>query len=402
VNATDSDSSPHAPDERAIDGRRLLTAARQLFPIACFAIVPAVLLVALIHFEVGRPTPVAFWDFHAFWRAGHAVLHGRSPYPPARASVLAHESSFVYPAPAAIAMAPFALLPFKVSATLFAFILIGSLVLALRLVGVTDWRCYGIALVSAPVENALVLDAISPILALGLALVWRYRDRAIPAACAVAGLVVLKLFLWPFLLWFAFTRRLGTALMAVALIATTSLVSWAIIGFDGFRAYPDVLQILSRLLEGKGYTPVALALSLGAGTTVSRILPLLIGVPALAVLALRGRRPGADAWTFALATGATFALTPIAWLHYFVLLYIPIAIVRPRLSWLWCAPLLLWILGGQSTQSPIWDKQIDYTSLALSPRIGHAPQIIYALVVVTAILLIVGLAARPSRPQKAL
>ena len=61
--------------------------------------------------------PDAYWDFHTFWRAGNAVLHGVSPYPPARASVLAHENSFVYPAPAALAMVPFALLPFNVSAT---------------------------------------------------------------------------------------------------------------------------------------------------------------------------------------------------------------------------------------------------------------------------------------------
>jgi Glycosyltransferase family 87 len=401
VSAANSDSTAHAPGKRAIGGG-LLVAARQLLLILFFVILPAVFLVALVIKELYQPSNLAFWDFHAFWRAGHAVLDGRTPYPPARASVLAQEDSFVYPAPAAIVMAPFALLPFKVSAALFAFALIGSLVLALRLVGVKDLRCYGIALISAPFANSLVLGAISPILALGLAVVWRYRDRLVPAACAVAGLVVLKLFLWPLLLWFAFTRRLATAFVAIALVAVSSLVSWAIIGFDGFRAYPDVLRILTRLLEGKGYTLVALGLSLGAGGTVSRILPWLIGVPVLSVIALRGRRPGADGWTFALATGAAFALTPIAWLHYFVLLFIPIAIVRPRLSWIWCAPLVLWILGGQSIQPPIWDKQIKYTSLALSPRVGHAPLIACALAVATVILLVVGVAARRSRPQEAL
>ena len=63
-----------------------------------------------------------------------------------------------------------------------------------------------------------------------------------------------------------------------------------------------------------------------------------------------------------LATGASFALTPIAWLHYFVLLFVPIAIVRPRLSWLWTAPLVLWILGGQSIAATVWDKQMKYTT----------------------------------------
>lgn len=33
--------------------------------------------------------------------------------------------------------------------------------------------------------------------------------------------------------------------------------------------------------------------------------------------------------------------TPISWLHYFALLVIPLAIVRPRLSPLWLLPLVL-------------------------------------------------------------
>ena len=262
-----SDSAPHAPGKSAIGGSGLLVAARRLIPFLCFRR-PAGAIPARSRSSSHGATSqrnVAFWDFHAFWRAGHAVLHGRSPYPPASAAVLAHEKSFVYPAPAAVAMVPFALLPYRLAATLFALVLVASIPIGLRLVGVRDWRCYGVALVSAPFANSLAVAAVSPILALGLALVWRYRDRMAPAACAVAALVVLKLFLWPLLLWFAFTRRLTTAVVAVALIAVTSLVSWAAIGFDGFRAYPDVLRILTRLLEGKGYTLVALGLSLGAG-----------------------------------------------------------------------------------------------------------------------------------------
>jgi hypothetical protein len=43
--------------------------------------------------------------------------------------------------------------------------------------------------------------------------------------------------------------------------------------------------------------------------------------------------------TFALAAG--FVLTPILWLHYLVLLVVPIALARPRLSALWFVPLAL-------------------------------------------------------------
>ena len=86
----------------------------------------------------------------------------------------------------------------------------------------------------------------------------------------------------------------------------------------------------------------------------------------LALVALRGRRPGADAWTFVVAIGAAFALSPIVWLHYFVLLYIPIAIVRPRLSWLWALPLALWVCRGQSVDGAAGTRCARYTDLALS------------------------------------
>ena len=44
---------------------------------------------------------------------------------------------------------------------------------------------------------------------------------------------------------------------------------------------------------------------------------------------------------FALA--AAFVITPIVWLHYLVLLVVPIALARPRLSGLWLVPLAMTI-----------------------------------------------------------
>jgi hypothetical protein len=200
--------------------------------------------------------------------------------------------------------------------------------------------------------------------------------------------IVLKVFLWPFLLWLAFTRRLRAALLGTGLMVAVTLVSWAVIGFAGLRHYPDMLRILSHLLEGKGYSLVALGLSLGTSRTVAHALPWLVGGAILALVAVRGRRPGADEWTFAAATGASLALTPISWLHYMLILFIPIAIARPRLSWLWAAPLLLWVVRGQSIESPIWRTPHRFKDLALTPRIGHWPLIVYTLVIVAIILLL--------------
>jgi Glycosyltransferase family 87 len=366
-------------------------AFRRLAPVVVFVVLPGLLLTAAIVHSLGSSTPDrAFFDFHAFWNAGKDVLHGRSPYPPADPGVLAHERSFVYPAPAAVAMAPFALLPFKVSATIFALLIVASVPAALWIVGVRDWRCFGIALLSQPVTSSVLLDAVSGLLAVGLAVAWRCRDRALPAAVALAFVIVLKVFLWPFLLWFAFTRRLRVAVVAVGLIAAVTLASWAIVGLDSLRSYPHLLRVLTSLLEGKGYSLVALGLALGASSEAARAAAFGIGAAALALVALRGRRAGADEWGFAVTLGAAYALSPIVWPHYFILLFVPIAIARPSLSWLWALPLPLWIVGAESTYPPIWRSANIDRDPALSPRIGHLPLIAYA---VTIVVLTLSLAA---------
>ena len=45
--------------------------------------------------------------------------------------------------------------------------------------------------------------------------------------------------------------------------------------------------------------------------------------------------------------------SPIVWVHYLVLLFVPIAIVSPGLSALWLLPLALWPLGGQESDGSI-------------------------------------------------
>ncbi len=395
-------TTPDAASQRTT-GAGLASALGRLVPLTLFGLIPLVWLGALVvHQSFLESTNLPdYFDFHTFWSAGRAVLDGRSAYPPANTSVLAHERSFVYPAPAALVMVPFALLPFAVSATIFALLLIVSLPVALRIVGVRDWRCYGIAMVSGPLFLAVTLDAISPLLVIPLALVWRYRDRRLVAASALAAAVMLKVFLWPLLLWFALTRRARTAFDAAVLIIGSTLAAWAVLEFRGFLDYPHILVLLSDLLDGKGYSLVALGRSLGLAVTASRALPWIVGAAILGVIALQGRRNGTDRQTFILAVAAAFALSPIIWLHYFVLLYIPIAIVAPRLAPLWVLPLALFVFPGQSIEPFLWrpkPKQIDE---ALTPRVGHPSIIIGALIVVLVVFVLSLLApASVTRQEK--
>ena len=54
-----------------------------------------------------------------------------------------------------------------------------------------------------------------------------------------------------------------------------------------------------------------------------------------------------------MVTGALLA-TPVLWLHYFVLLFVPIALARPRLSALWFAPLAFWITPLAHSDGSVW------------------------------------------------
>jgi hypothetical protein len=91
-------------------------------------------------------------------------------------------------------------------------------------------------------------------------------------------------------------------------------------------------------LRGGAQTAVAVALSL------------------LAVLAimLAARGLDGDRRAFAVAVIASLLTTPILWLHYLLLLYVPIALYRPRLSGLWFLPVLLWVTPATHSHGTVW------------------------------------------------
>jgi alpha-1,2-mannosyltransferase len=289
-------------------------------------------------------------DFLSFWEAGKSVLHGSSPYPlldtlPAVADRFTF-APFVYPAPAAFGMVPFAVLPFAVATTLFLALSCAAIVVALRLLGVDDWRCYGAVFASVPVIAGTALGAFSPLLLLGAAAAWRYRDHALRVGPIVAALVVMKLFLWPVWLWLVFTRRFAAAALAASLGLVATLGAWALIGFAGLRDYPHLLSRLTELVGINSYSPYALLRTEGFGSSMAQRLVLAIGVALIAWAAFALRAVRTDERAFVATLGIALLLTPILWPHYLVLIYIPIALVRKSFSKLWLLPLLFWFDGN--------------------------------------------------------
>jgi hypothetical protein len=292
------------------------------------------------------------FDFDVFLQAGKAVREGESPYvDPDVVISEGQPAPYVYPPVLVILVVPLTLLPETVAGSsapgvLFTLALIACTVGALLALGVADWRCYPVALLWPVTLESIEYGAIGPILALLVALGWRYRDRALSGGASMGAAVVLKVFLWPLVVWLTATRRWHGAGVAVGTAAGLALVSWAAIGFRGLVDYPSLLRRLAELEAESSYSAFALLRTADVPELVARALVIAACV-ALLVLAWRAARAPAsdreesDRRSLTLALAAGFVLTPILWLHYLVLLVVPIALARRRLSALWFAPLAL-------------------------------------------------------------
>jgi hypothetical protein len=227
---------------------------------------------------------------------------------------------------------------------------LGALLLALWLLELRDWRCYALATVYLCTRSAVDLGTIEPLLLLTVAAAWRWRDRLLPGAVAVGSAIALKLFLWPLAVWLALTRRLGTAAAAVGFALALGVVSWAGIGFAGIGDYPGVLRKLADQESASSYSLVALGVRAHLPLLAARIVSVLV---ALALLAAawwvardeRRRVRDRDVATLVLCLAAALAASPIVWVHYFLLLLVPLALTRPRLSLLWFVPFGYSFLG---------------------------------------------------------
>src|ERR671936_499519 len=125
---------------------------------------------------------------------------------------------------------------------------------------------------------------------LTVAAAWRWRDRVLQPAAAVGVAIVLKLFLWPLAIWLALMRRMRAAVGAIVVAIALAAAAW---------------------------------------------------------VARDERRPNRDrdVATLTLTLAAALAASPIVWVHYFLLLLVPLALTRPRLSLLWFVPLAYYPLG---------------------------------------------------------
>ena len=358
--AVNARRAPVAARRRHSDFAR---AGRRVATILAFAVLPATLVVAIL--GASFADKAFLYDFNGgVYQAGHAIVRGDNPY---KAGFVERQADLkragkpartvfsvpVYPPPVLEAAAPFSLLPYRVAGVLFSLLSIGGLVAGLHLLGVRDWRCFGVAFASWPVLHGLMLGALTPLLVLGAGLAWRHRNGLTAPALSVAAVVTAKLFPWPLGFWLVATRRLRAAALAAGLAIVGTLAAWAIIGFDGMTGYPHMLANLSFVNEAVGVSPVAGLLAVGVSAGVAHVVALLLAAALLAAAWRLRNRPDGDRRALGVAVMAALCASPNVWPHYFALALIPIALMSPRLSPLWLIPLLAYLAPvAQSTGHP--------------------------------------------------
>ena len=318
------------------------------------------------------------WDVRfAYLPAADAVLHGFSPYPELDDPILLDQKGYVYPPQLVVFLVPFAWLPIGVVAVLATLLLLALLGATLWILDVRDARCYAAALLWVPSISGVLLGNVSIPLAFALAVLWRYRDRVWPPGIALGLSVSAKFVLWPMFVWMLATRRLRASAAAVTVGVAVTLGAWAAIGFDGLTGYPDLVRRLSDIQAENSYSLVGMAATAGLPDPVGRALTLLLGGGLLVACVVFARRSD-DVRAFTCGVAATLALSPIVWLHYLVVLLVPLAITRPRFSLIWLLPILLWV----------------------SPKPGYAEGFQTFLPAIAVVILLVVMLARPGEPTR--
>ena len=316
-------------------------------------------------------------DLEVFLGAASKVVHAASPY-----TYLA-DQTYAYPPLLAFLASPLEPLSAGWATLLWTLVSLAAVAAALWLLGVRDWRCFALAAAFPFTRSAVGLGTVGPLLLLAVAAAWHRRDRLVEPAAAVGAAIALKLFVWPVAVWLALTRRIRPAVAAVGFALAFVVVPWAAIGFAGLGDYSHLLRRLADDEASSSYSVVALAvrahLPEGVGYALALVATAALLAGAWWVARDTGRsRRDRDVAVLTLTLAAALAASPIVWVHYFLLLLVPLALTRPRLTPLWFLPFAYYPLGESA-----WPA-------------GDAGKLALALAV-TVVLLVAGIWRDPSR-----
>ncbi len=304
---------------------------------------PCVLTAGLLYLFARGSGRLFASDFRlSYWPAAQSMLHGASPYINPRLLNLTGNGGFLYPAVGAYLIAPFGLFSAVVGGAIFTALNLAALPVSMRLLGVRDFRLYGVTLLWLPVITAWETANVTLLMVLGFAVLWRYRDSDWRAGLVVALMISTKPVAWPVLIWLLGTRRIRATCWAAVGAVVLNGIAWAALGFGEIHRYLALMSEFARQGERIGLTLVTLLLHLGVGSGPAYVLGLLPGAVACLACLILGLAHR-ERTAMVLCIMALLTSTSVIWLHYFALLIVPLALVRPRLSPAWALPLLMWV-----------------------------------------------------------
>ena len=285
------------PATRPLTVSRVLRLASLVF----LGVLPVLTIITLFVAAIQDDT-VAF-DFRQFYGAGEAILRGHNPYDSSAELTTNWGGPYPYPPLPALAAVPLTALSLDAAGVLVMAMLVGVALAVPFVLGVRDWRCYGLMLLWPPVISAIQTANVTLWFGLAAAVMWRYRDRVVPVSIALGLTLAAKFFLWPLVVWLAATRRALSAAGALVFGAVVLVLSWAVIGFAGFLDYPHLLRQLERAVGDDSYTVYIVGLDAGLPSPVARALWLFLGLVLVAGSPGDGRR-GDERSAFILAISA--------------------------------------------------------------------------------------------------
>ncbi|WP_239334322.1 glycosyltransferase 87 family protein [Frankia sp. CiP3] len=286
---------------------------------ALAAVVAAVWLVYIV--------PLPHYDIEVFLRAGGAVRHGRDPYPPPGSAEISSGFAYVYPYLVAFGFVPLSWLG-RYGALAFIALSVAALIAAAHLAGAREARTYALVVMASCTITGLQMGTLNAVLFLGLAALWRCRDRPVSAGMIAAAVIYAKLFLAPVWLWLVLTRR-ATASAVAAVVVTVLFALAELISPVGTRAYLGMLTVLSRTEAPMGLSLTGLLVNSGLGFTVASWIARVAALGLLTACWLRMRHTADERTLYAGTLAAALVASPIIWSHYLLLLVAPLLVIAP-------------------------------------------------------------------------
>ena len=166
-------------------------------------------------------------------------------------------------------------------------------------------------------------------------------------------------------------RRTTSAVVSVVLFVCLNAIAWAAIGAGSFSAYVSLVRRHTVAEEDDAYTLRAL---LGGGThPILGAFVTTVVVLGLAVIWWRARHN--ERTSLAMAIVVSLFASPIVWLHYLVLLVVPVALLQPSLGWLWFVPIATLFCPGYGNgtlpQTALGVAAIAVVALALTAAVAR-------------------------------